>query len=355
MAERWQPPGERALIFVVAEPVTALDSTLGDLLLLEIIVTGSILLAAGAAAWFLVHLGLRPLRDMAKTAGEIAAGNLSRRVDDTDQRTEVGQLGSALNLMLSRIEQAFRDKELSEQRLRRFIADASHELRTPLTSIRGYAELFRRVREPEGDLSQALRRIEGESTRMSGLVEDLLLLARLDQGRPLDASPVNLVSVCEDVASDARLLAPDRTITVAGSGDVVALGDEARLRQVVTNLVSNAISHTPEASPVEISLATAGGLVELRVSDHGPGIDPADRVRVFDRFWRADESRQRSHGGSGLGLSIVAAVVGSHGGRVFVDDTPGGGATFVVELPRAVGHLAQARREDAEAATNIRS
>ena len=327
------------VIFVVGEPMAPVNSTLGHVLLLEIIVTLSILVAAGATALFLVQLGLRPLEAMAGTAGEIAAGDLSRRVEDTDERTEVGRLGSSLNVMLSRIEQAFRAKEASEDQLRRFVADASHELRTPLTSIRGYAELFRDggMARPE-DLAAALRRIESESSRMSGLVEDLLLLARLDQGRPFDKAPVDLITVAEDAVRDALVVAPDREISVRTSGDVlVALGDEERLHQVMANLVANALAHTPEGSPVEIVGEQAGDYVRLQVIDHGPGVPEAERSKVFDRFWRADESRQRSKGGNGLGLSIVAAVVFAHEGRVFVADTPGGGATFVVDLPAPVG------------------
>ncbi|MGO9911425.1 MAG: sensor histidine kinase [Acidimicrobiales bacterium] len=325
------------IIFVVGEPIAPVNSTLGTVLLLELLVTGSILVAVGATAFFLVQLGLRPLEAMAGTAGEIAAGDLSRRVEDADERTEVGRLGSSLNVMLSRIEQAFRAKEASEEQLRRFVADASHELRTPLTSIRGYAELFRDggVARPE-DLAAALRRIDSESSRMSGLVEDLLLLARLDQGRPFDMSPVDLVTVVEDVVRDSLVVAPDREISVRMSpGDLVALGDEERLHQVIANLVSNALAHTPERSPVEVVGNQAGSYVRLQVIDHGPGIPEEERSKVFDRFWRADESRQRTKGGNGLGLSIVAAVVFAHGGRVFVEDTPGGGATFVVDLPAA--------------------
>ncbi|MGO9198186.1 MAG: sensor histidine kinase [Acidimicrobiales bacterium] len=329
-------PREVPVIFAVGEPMSPVNSTLGSVLILEIIVTGSILVAVGAIAFFLVQLGLRPLETMAGTAGEIAAGDLSRRVEDTDERTEVGRLGSSLNVMLSRIESAFRDKEASEEQLRRFVADASHELRTPLTSIRGYAELFRDggISRPE-HLTAALRRIESESARMSGLVEDLLLLARLDQRRPFDKAPVDLVTVAEDAVRDALVVAPDRQISVRMLGDLVALGDEERLHQVMANLVSNALAHTPAGSPVEIVGDQAGEYVRLQVIDHGPGVPPDERGKVFDRFWRADESRQRTKGGNGLGLSIVAAVVSAHDGRVFVRDTPSGGATFVVELPAA--------------------
>lgn len=322
------------VIAVVGEPLAPVNSTLGTDLLVEIILTGSILLAVGVTAFFLVQLGLLPLEKMAATAGEIAAGDLSRRVDETDERTEVGRLGASLNVMLSRIEQVFRDKEASEARLRRFVADAGHELRTPLTSIRGYAELFGRGGASNSeDLSAALGRIESESARMSGLVEDLLLLARLDQGRPLEREPVDITTLAEDAARDGRVIAPGREISVSTSGDLVVVGDEARLRQVLANLVSNAVAHAPAGSPIEIRAERAGDRVRLQVVDHGDGIAPENRSKVFDRFWRADESRQRAKGGSGLGLSMVAAIVDSHGGSVTVTDTPGGGATFSVELP----------------------
>jgi two-component system OmpR family sensor kinase len=329
-----------SVIFVVGEPMRPVNTTLRDVLLLELLVTALILIAAGTAAYFLVQIGLRPLEEMAETAGEIAAGDLSRRVEDTDARTEVGELGAALNVMLSRIEAAFRDKEASEAQLRRFVADASHELRTPLTSIRGYAELFRdgRTARPE-DVAAALRRIESESTRMSGLVEDLLLLARLDQGRPLEQAPVDLAAIAEDATRDARVVAPDRVVslrTADESNDLVAIGDEERLRQVVANLLSNALAHTPAGTPVEVVVDRSGAHVHLAVIDHGPGVGEGERAKIFDRFWRADESRHRSLGGSGLGLSIVSAVVAAHRGRVIVGDTPGGGATFTVELPGAV-------------------
>ncbi len=325
-----------SVVFVVGEPLAPVNSTLANVALLEVVMSASVLVAVGAIAFFLVQLGLRPLETMSETAGEIAAGDLTRRVDDTDERTEVGRLGTSLNVMLTRIEEAFRAKEASESQLRRFVADASHELRTPLTSIRGYAELFKdgRSLSPD-DLAAALRRIESESARMSGLVDDLLLLARLDQGRPLSEEPVDLSAIARDAATDAGVLAPERQVSFHGADSLTAVGDDARLRQVMVNLVSNALSHTPTGSPLEILAERAGPTAALRVVDHGPGVPASDRVRIFDRFWRADESRQRTKGGAGLGLSIVAAVVAAHHGRVYVEETPGGGATFVVELPVA--------------------
>jgi two-component system OmpR family sensor kinase len=265
---------------------------------------------------------------------------LSRRVDETDERTEVGQLGSALNVMLGRIETAFREREASEARLRRFVADASHELRTPLTSIRGYAELFQHgLADRPGDLDTAMRRIDSESTRMAGLVDDLLLLARLDQRRPLEKVPVDLASLAADAAQDARAVDPSRQITCQVPGPCTIIGDEGRLRQLVGNLVANALAYTPPGSPIEITASLgptqdlAPGQAKIAVTDHGPGISADAAAHVFERFWRADPGRVRTQGGAGLGLSIVAAIADAHGGRVGLSETPGGGATFSVELP----------------------
>ncbi len=327
-------------VFVVGIPLTAVDNTLAHQLHLELYVSLAVLAGLALAAWALVRLSMRPLERMTKTAGEIASGNLSARVEHTDERTEVGQLGAALNVMLTQIEEAFREREESENRLRRFVADAAHELRTPLTSIRGFAELFRNgtANRPE-DLAVALRRIEGESVRMAGLVEDLLLLARLDQGRPLRFEPLDLVQLADDAAADARAIDATRTVTVTAPETLLAEGDEQRLRQVTGNLVNNALAHTSPGTPVEILLTPEGDEAKLSVVDHGPGIGEEDASHVFERFWRADRSRRRSQQagnlspGAGLGLSIVAAIVAAHGGRVSVERTPGGGATFVVQLP----------------------
>jgi len=357
------PLSSGSLLLVVAYPLTGVQSTLGHVLLLEVLVGLLVLMALAACSWFLVRLNLRPLEQMAATASEIAAGDLTARIEDTDERTEVGQLGSALNTMLTKIEQAFREKEDSEEQLRRFVADASHELRTPLTSIRGYAELFRsgRADRPE-DLAAALRRIESESSRMGVLVEDLLLLARLDQGRPLTREPVDLTEVAADAVGDAGVVDPSRSITLVAGAPCVIVGDEARLRQVLGNLLSNALAYSPPGSPIEVhvligpaeSRAVGSGagatgpagartgaprpVARLAVVDHGAGIPPDDLRHIFDRFWRADPSRVRASGGTGLGLSIVEAVVSAHGGRVAVEATPGGGATFVVELPSGPGN-----------------
>ena len=327
-------------VLAEAIPLTDTDAALHRLLALELYVSGAVLIAIVAAAWLIIRLSLRPLQKMADTAGEIAAGDLSRRVEESDERTEVGQLGSALNVMLGRIESAFREREASEERLRRFVADASHELRTPLTSIRGYAELFQHgLAERPADLDTAMRRIDSESTRMAGLVDDLLLLARLDQGRPLEREPVDLSCLAADAAEDARAVDPTRTVTCLVPPSCTVVGDEGRLRQLVGNLVANALSYTPPGSPIEIvaGLEASSGQVPARarlmVIDHGPGIAPEAANHVFERFWRSDPGRVRAQGGTGLGLSIVAAIADAHGGQVFLTQTPGGGATFCVELP----------------------
>jgi two-component system OmpR family sensor kinase len=311
-------------------------------------VIGLIVLALIAGVGYLViRRSLRPLVDVEHTAVAIAGGDLSRRVPDLDPRTEVGRLTRALNAMLGQIEHAFarqRESEqnarASEERMRRFVADASHELRTPLTSIRGFAELYRQgaVREPR-EVTRLLRRVEDEATRMGLLVDDLLLLARLDQERPLSFAPVDLLTVVGDVVHDARAVAPGRTIelTVDDQPPIV-LGDEPRLHQVVANLVMNAVRHTPPDTTVQVRLSSAAGRAIVAVVDHGPGLSPQARERVFERFYRMDSSRTRDAGGSGLGLSIVSALVAAHGGNVRVEETAGGGATFVVEMPLAPFH-----------------
>ena len=240
-------------VLAEAIPLTGTDAALHRLLALELLVSGAVLIALAVAAWLIIRLSLRPLQKMADTAGEIAAGDLSQRVEETDDRTEVGRLGSALNVMLGRIETAFREREASEARLRRFVADASHELRTPLTSIRGYAELFQHgLADRPADLDTAMRRIDSESTRMAGLVDDLLLLARLDQGRPLEREPVDLTTLAADAAQDARAVDPSRTVTCEAPPSCPIIGDEGRLRQLLGNLVSNALAYTPAGSPLEI-------------------------------------------------------------------------------------------------------
>jgi two-component system OmpR family sensor kinase len=328
---------------VFAMPIDDATATLGQLLRLEIFISLAVVAATAVLAWLLIDLGLRPLRRMGAVAGEIAAGDYSRRVGPATPNTEIGRLGLALNAMLAQIEKAFAQRTASERRLRRFIADASHELRTPLTSIRGYSEMLRRgADESPEDSGLARRRIEEESVRMSALVDDMLLIARLDQGRPLETKPVDLQAIARDAAADARVVAPQREITLQAPDTVMVSGDDTRLRQVVGNLVRNALVHTPAATPIEIAVATRNGTAQLSVADHGPGLKPEDRDRIFEPFYRADASRSRDSGGAGLGLSIVNAVVVAHGGEVEVRETHGGGATFEVALPLAppVTHLA---------------
>jgi two-component system OmpR family sensor kinase len=321
---------------VIAIPTTELDSTLAQLLQLELLVGGAVLLGMALLAFTMIRVGLRPLERMGATAAAIAAGDLSRRVEPATMRTEIGRLGLALNAMLAQIEEGFRRREATERQLRRFIADASHELRTPLTSIRGYAEMLRRGAgaSPE-DSAIARRRIEEESIRMTGLVDDMLLLARLDQGRPLDQGPVDLRSIARDAIADARAVSPGRSIKLNAPGSVVVVGDDQRLRQVVGNLVRNAIVHTPAKTPIEVEVAAQNGHAEFTVIDHGAGLPEGSEKRVFEPFFRADPGRSRDKGGSGLGLPIVAAVVAAHGGKVTADRTNGGGATFRVTLPMA--------------------
>jgi two-component system OmpR family sensor kinase len=249
--------------------------------------------------------------------------------------TEAGELGNALNMMLTRIEEAFDERSASEARLRQFIADASHELRTPVATIRGYAELYRRggLEEREA-LRQAMRRTEAETLRMGSLIDDLLLLARLDQGRPLGQAPVDLGVLAVDAAADARARAPERRVTASVSEGVLVNGDEHRLRQLVANLVGNALVHTPPTAPIEARVRTDNGSAVLEVHDDGPGMSPDVAARAFERFYRADPSRSRHHGGSGLGLAIVRAIVDAHGGTVTLDTSLGKGTTVRVELPR---------------------
>jgi two-component system OmpR family sensor kinase len=321
-------------VLLVAVPMRDVDQTVRRLLLVEVLVAGTVLLLLAGVAFWVVRLGLRPLENIADTAGAIAAGDLSRRVESTSTKTEVGRLSGALNEMLAQIEGAFAERAESENRLRRFLADASHELRTPLTSIRGYAELFRRGadRRPD-DLAKAMRRIEEEAGRMGLMVEDLLLLARLDEGRPFERVPVDLTMVARDAVDDARARDPERPVTLEAWDGVVVPGDEARLRQVAQNLVANALEHTPAGTPVVVRVGGDAGEAVFEVIDRGPGLSAEEAAHVFDRFYRADPSRTRASGGAGLGLAIVAAIVAAHGGTASVDSRPGAGATFRVRLP----------------------
>ena len=320
---------------IVAAPLTDVEATLDRLVTVEIVATVAVLAALGGLVFWVVRRGLRPLGDVVVAADAVAGGDLSHRVPVPNPRTEVGHLGVAFNTMVDRIEESFAERDESEQRLRRFVADASHELRTPLTSIRGYAELFRRGAAADPDqVALAMRRIEDESSRMGVLVDDLLLLARLDQGRPLEREPVELVALVDDAVADARAVEPDRPIKFQPPGrPVVVPGDDVRLHQVVANLLSNARIHTPEGTAVAVKVDVDATDAVVEVADQGPGMTPEAAAHVFERFYRADSSRNRKNGGAGLGLAIVAAVVSAHGGRVTARSAPGQGARFVVHLP----------------------
>jgi two-component system, OmpR family, sensor kinase len=372
---------------IVGADLGNINQTIGWLARIDLLVGLLIMAALAMAGVAAVQASLRPLTDIEQTAQAIAAGDLSQRVPDRgDPRTEVGRLGRALNAMLAQIETAFHDRadseaaaKRSEERMRQFVADASHELRTPLTAIRGFAEYYRQLggvanggtpgpgdqastgdgaaaadrwasalatggQLTKPDMDRIMQRVEQESARMGLLVEDMLLLARLDQQRPIEHRPVDLLTLVTDAVQDARMIAPQRKIELAvGAGTAfLVLGDEARLRQVISNLMSNALTHTPDGTPIDVRILASGkdGRVPvpsaiLEVADRGSGLSAEQAERVFERFYRADQARGRKTGGTGLGLAIVAALVAAHGGTVGVEKTPGGGATFQITLPLA--------------------
>ncbi|HEY2543889.1 MAG TPA: HAMP domain-containing sensor histidine kinase [Gaiellaceae bacterium] len=313
-------------VLLIAAPLSSEDNTLHRLLLVELLVTAAVLGAMVALSLWTIRIGLRPLREIETTAAAITAGDLSHRVDVDDERTEVGRVGHAINEMLGRI-------ETSDSRLRRFVADASHELRTPLAAVRAYAELFSRGAQsrPE-DLERSMSGITREAERMSVLVEDLLLLARLDEGRPLARDRVQLDDLVREAVDTSHALEPERQLDVT-TEPVVVLGDRDRLRQIVDNLLSNIRAHTPASAPAHVTVSRENGRAVVEVSDSGPGLDEEELKRVFERFYRADASRSRASGGVGLGLSIVAAVARTHGGTVSARSNDGGGAIFRIELP----------------------
>jgi len=322
-------------ILVVATSLRDVDGTLHRLLFIELLVTGLVLAGIVAVGLWVVRLSLRPLDAIGATAAAIAGGELSRRIERADERTEVGRLGLALNAMLAQIETAFNAREASERKLRRFVADASHELRTPLTAVRAYAELFTRgaATRPD-DLERSMTGITRESERMSLLVDELLLLARLDEGRPLAWEPVALDEVVHEAVETARTVDLERPLEVELEAlDVI--GDSERLRQIVDNLLANVRSHTPPATPVQVRLAREGAFARVSVADRGPGMTEEQVSHVFERFYRVDESRSRASGGVGLGLSIVAAVAEAHGGAVSVESTLGEGSAFHIDIPLA--------------------
>jgi two-component system OmpR family sensor kinase len=291
---------------------------------------------AGAAVWLTVRRGLRPIDEMIVTAERIAEGELSERAPVPKRASEVGDLGNALNLMLDRIEEAVAAKTASEARTRRFAADASHELRTPLTSIRGYAELYRQGARSSADVDRAMTRIEREAVRMGDLVEDLLLLARLDQGRPLETAPVDLTALVLDAVTAARVVERDRPMQVdVGDAPAVVVGDGNRLRQVVDNLLTNVREHTAPTTAVSVKLSSDPTAATLVVADDGPGMTAEEAAHAFDRFWQGEATTEHARRGTGLGLSIVSEIVAAHGGEIRVQTAPGEGAAFTVCLPVA--------------------
>ena len=366
---------QQTLTLVFAVDLGDLNAMTHRLILFDLIVGGAIVLVLAAVGIAVVQANLRPLNDIELTASQIAKGHLNHRIPERDPRTEIGSLGHSLNAMLSQIETAFHAQEESEQaahrsedRMRRFIADASHELRTPLTTIRGFAEYYRQrggVRKGQDqvsgtspadsaapdspaaedgltprDLDRIMRRLEAEASRMGLLVEDLLTLARLDQQRPLNIAPVDLLALAGDAVQDARMVAPGRPIdlSVAPGAAFLVDGDEGRLRQVIGNLLNNALTHTPPDTPVRVKISSgmldhATPAVVLDVEDDGPGMERDQAQRVFERFYRADQARNRASGGTGLGLAIVSGLVAAHGGTVSVRTAPGEGADFQVRLP----------------------
>jgi two-component system OmpR family sensor kinase len=378
----WAPQGAvtdqgTSYVALVAIPLSDLAQTLARLLWVELFVTAGVIAGLAALAWWMVRRELRPLDDMAVIAGAIAAGDLTQRVEPAEPRTEVGRLGLALNAMLSQIEQAFARRKASEDALRRFLAQASHELRTPLASIRGYAELFRRgAKDRPEDLELAMRRIEQEGARMGVLVEELLLLARLDEGRPLKRESVDLAQVAADAAADAHIAAPDRVIDLDARDTVVLQGDELRLRQVAANLVTNALIHAGPSARVAITARSNDGWAELEVSDDGIGMTPDVAAHVFEPFYHAERTAMAPVDGgvpdevhtgatevsarpletvagrnaapsgeaevaettTGLGLAIALGIAEAHGGHIELRTAPHCGSTFIVRLPvRAPG------------------
>lgn len=336
-------PGQDGRSRAVAVSLADVDATVSQLALIVSVAGGGALAVLGLACYLLVRQSLRPLGEIERTAQAIAGGDLARRVPPGDERTEVGKLSQALNGMLTQIEQAVQQRESaatearrSEELMRRFVTDASHELRTPLTSIRGFAELFRMGEAPDlEEAARLLRRIEDQAARMGLLVDDMLLLARLDQHRPLEEGRVDLLDLAASAVVDAQTLAPDREITLVRLDDeeAVVVGDASRLGQVLGNLVGNALKHTPPGTPFSVAVGVEGEAAVVEVADEGPGFPEEVAEKVFERFYRADPAR--SPGGTGLGLSIAAALVAAHGGTIGATSSPGKGARFRVTLPRA--------------------
>ncbi|SDK15178.1 sensor histidine kinase [Streptomyces indicus] len=331
---------------IAAGSLAGVEEALHDLTRRVLLIDGIVLVALGVAGWYAVRAGLRPLRRVETTATAIAGGDLTRRVPElAGARTELGRLATALNGMLDRIEAGDAARDEAERRMRRFLADISHELRTPLAGIKGFTELYRMGGMPRrADVDASMGRIEREAARLVDLVEELLLLARLDDPSsadplPLQRTPMDLRTLAADALHDLRALDPRREVTLTGvdggpQGGAPVLGDEARLRQVTSNLVGNAIAHTPAGTPVRIGVGTQGAFAVLEFADQGPGMTAEQADRAFDRLYRGDRSRGRTAAqGAGLGLAIVDSLVRAHGGRVELRTAPGEGATFKVLLP----------------------
>ena len=319
---------------IVAQSLADFDKTTRQIGSVFLIIGSLVLIFIAFASRQVIKVGMRPLQKIEETAEKIAAGDLSARLDNFEPDTEVGRLSTSLNTMLSRIEEAFDARMRSEDKLRRFVADASHELRTPLTAIRGFAELHRQGAIPDGEkTNELIARIEKESMRMGYLVEDLLMLARLDQSRELVIADVNLSELVQEAVTSAQAAGPDHVITTSIASGVVTKGDADKIYQVVTNLLANARAHTPAGTTINVSVSKAGTDSLVTVADNGPGLSAADQARIFERFYRVDASRQRnSKDGSGLGLSIVDAVMRAHGGEVTVASELGKGAAFTLHF-----------------------
>jgi len=338
------PSSTRAIAFalpsnlgsvVISVSLNSVQRTLNELSLLFLFISIAVLIFIGLISRWIITLSLRPLLDVEVTAAAIAGGDLSARLPELQPSTEVGRLTQSLNIMLGRIEESFAQKNASESRLRRFVADASHELRTPLTAIRGFAELHRQgAVSGEEKTRELVGRIEKESIRMGSLVEDLLLLARVDEARPFALEPVDLTNVLEESVASARAAGPEHPITTDVPKDLHVLGDSKRIHQAIANLLANARTHTPINTIIEVSAAQSDNEITISVKDSGPGLSESDQARIFERFFRADPSRARHAGeGSGLGLSIVDAVMKAHGGSVTVESSLGNGATFTLHFP----------------------
>ena len=331
------PIGDEGDLLIIAAPLSDVTETLELLAKILLVAAAAAVAVLSGLIWLFSRTAIKPIDDMIDVAGAIGQGDLSARIEHRANSAEVAHLADALNSMVAQLEVAFEDKKGSEDRLRRFAADASHDLRTPLTNIQGWADLYHAGGRTDPDLTdRAMDRISREAARMASLVEDLLLLARLDQRPPLEAEPVDLSLVLTDAAADLRATDPGRRVTLdLPDGPVTVIGDEARLRRVVTNLVSNISAHTDPRCAAHLALTIKGEAIEMVIQDEGPGINAEDAERVFDRFYRAEGSRTRSEGGSGLGLAIAQSVIDAHGGTTALDSAPGAGARFTITIPRA--------------------